>query len=166
MPIIQRAFARLPLLLILPAAAQDIALNVDQIVQKHIAALGGSSRIQAIETVTITGGAILMGGQMGAPVLIRIKRPGSMRMDMHIQERSFVESFDGTTAWMVNSMSGSNAPQKLSSEDASALGDADFIGGALLDYKTRGSSVELADQETIEGAPAYKLKVTKKSGLV
>jgi hypothetical protein len=163
---IQRAFVSLPLLLLLPAAAQDTPLTVEQIVQKHIDALGGSARIQAIQTVTITGGATLMGGQMGAPVLIRIKRPASMRMDMHIQERTFVESFDGTMGWMLNSMSGSNAPQKLSTEDANALGDADFIGGSLVDYKGRGSFVELAGRETIEGAPAYKLKVTKKSGLV
>ena len=78
------------------------------------------------------------------PVTIRIKRPALMRMDMHLQERTFVESFDGTTGWMINSFSGSNTPQKMSDEDTrSALDNADFFEGPLVDYKAKGSSVEL-----------------------
>ena len=90
-----------------------------------------------------------------------------MRMDMHLQERTFVESFDGTTGWMINSFSGSNTPQKMSDEDASsALDNTDFLEGTLVDSKAKGSAVELLGQETVEGASAYKLKITRKSGMV
>jgi hypothetical protein len=163
---LHKALALMPLLLLFPAVGQDTKLTVEQIVQKHLDALGGLDHIRAIQTVALTGSATLMGGQMGAPILIRIKRPGAMRMDMHIQERTFVECFDGTTGWIVNSMSGSGAPQKMSDADAAGARDAGFIDGSLVDYQARGSSVDLVDQETVQGTSAYKLKVTKKSGAV
>ena len=33
-----------------------------------------------------------------------------------------------------------------------------------MDYKAKGNTVELMGKEDVEGTPAYKLKVTKKSG--
>ena len=140
---------------------------MDQIVEKYTAALGGADKLKAIQTATITGGASLRAGQIGMPVTIRIKRPAMMRMDMHLQERTFVESFDGTTGWMINSFSGSNTPQKMSDEDAAgALDNTDFLEGTLVDYKAKGSTVELLGQEAVDGASAYKLKITRKSGMV
>lgn len=154
-------------ILLVPAHAQESSLTVDQIVQKHAEALGGADQLKAVQTVTITGGASLRDGQIGMPVTIRIKRPLFMRMDMHLQERTFVESFDGSTGWMINSFSGSNTPQKLSEEDTNAaLDSSDFFEGSLVDYKAKGSSVELLGQERVDGAAAYKLKITKKSGAV
>ena len=120
------------------------ALTLDQIVQKHTDAMGGADKLKAIQTVTITGTASLMGGQMGAPVTIKMKRPAFLRMDMHIQERTFVQCFDGSHGWIVNSFSGSSAPQRMSEEDTrSARDNADFVEGSLVDYEAKGTSVEL-----------------------
>jgi hypothetical protein len=157
----------LPAFLLLPAAAQDTGLTLDQIVQKHTEALGGADKLKAIQTVTITGTASLLGGRMGAPVTIKIKRPAFLRMDMHIQERTFVQCFDGSNGWIVNSFSGSNAPQKMSEDDTrSARDNADFVEGPLVGYEAKGTSVELVGREAVETSPAYKLKVTKKGGTI
>ena len=164
-----RAFAAaaVSILGFLPAVAQDTPLTVDQIIQKHTEALGGLEKLKAIETVTITGTAALMGGQMGAPITIRMKRPAFLRMDMHIQERTFVQSFDGATGWTLNSFSGPASPQRLSEEDAKTARDnADFVEGSLVGYESKGTSVELLGQEAVDSKPAYKLKLTKKGGTV
>jgi hypothetical protein len=42
---------------------------------------------------------------------------------------------------------------------------ADF-DGPLVDYKAKGHTIELVGKEPVEGADAYKLKVTMKSGNV
>src|SRR3984893_2114087 len=157
----------LPAFLFLPAAAQDAGLTLGQIVQKHTEALGGANKLKAVQTVTITGTASLMGGQMGAPVTIKMKRPAFLRMDMHIQERTFVQCFDGNSCWTVNSFSGSNAPQRLSEEDTrSARYNAAFVEGSLVNYEAKGTSVEFVGQEAGETVPVYKLKVTKKGGTI
>ncbi|HEY6392680.1 MAG TPA: hypothetical protein VIX89_15480 [Bryobacteraceae bacterium] len=153
--------------LVTPAAAQDSALTVDQIVQKHTAALGGTAKLKAVQTVTITGKASLVGGQMEAVVTMRVKRPTSMRMEMSMQGKIFVQAFDGVTAWIMNPFAGDGAPQKSNEEDTKAArDDAEFIDGSLVDYKAKGNAVELAGKENVKGSPAYKLKVTKKSGTI
>lgn len=150
---------------IIPALAQQADLTLDQIVQKHTEALGGVDKLKAIENVTMTGKASLLGGQMEAPLTMKVKRPSSMRMEMNVQGKSFIQAFDGTTAWMINPFAGSDEPQKQTDEDTkSARDDADFIDGSLVDYKTKGNILELIGKEDVDGKPAYKIKVTKKGG--
>jgi len=150
---------------IIPAAAQDADLTLDQIVQKHTEALGGVDKLKAVQNVTMTGKASLLGGQMEAPLTMKVKRPSSMRMEMIVQGKSFIQAFDGTTAWMINPFSGSDEPQKQTDEDTKAArDDADFIDGSLVDYKTKGNILELIGKEDVDGKPAYKIKVTKKGG--
>lgn len=157
----------IPAFFITPAVAQDTELTVDQIVQKHTAALGGADKLKAITSVTVTGKAVLMGGQMEAPITMKVKRPNSMRLEMSMQGKSFIQAFDGTTAWSINPFMGSDDPQKSNDEDtAQARDDSDFIDGSLVDYKTKGNTVELIGKEDVEGTAAYKLKVTKKSGTI
>src|SRR5262249_37185123 len=114
-----------------------------------------------------TGKASLMGGQLEAPVVMQAKRPTSVRMELNIQGKMFIQAFDGSTAWTVNPYGPSPDPQKSGDEDTKAArDDAGFIDGALVDYKTKGNTVELVGKEDVDGSPAYKLKVTKKSGTV
>ena len=149
------------------ASGQETQLSVDQIVQKHVIALCGADKLSAIQNVTMTGTASLMDGQLQAPVTVRAKRPMSMRMDMSVQGQTFVQAFDGKTAWMINPFLGSPEPKKSSEEDTqNARDDADFIDGSLVDYKAKGNAIELAGKEDIDGSPAYKLKVTKKGGSI
>jgi outer membrane lipoprotein-sorting protein len=156
-----------PAFFLTPPAAQDSELTVDQIVQKHTAALGGADKLRAVQTVTITGKASLIGGQMEAMVTMRVKRPTSMRMEMSMQGKTFVQAFDGVTAWIMNPFAGDESPQKSNAEDTKAArDDAEFIDGSLVDYKAKGNAVELAGKENVKDSPAYKLKVTKKSGIV
>jgi outer membrane lipoprotein-sorting protein len=142
-------------------------LTADQIVQKHIEALGGLDKLKAINTLSASGKATMAGGQMEAPMVMQMKRPSSMRMEMTIQGKKIVQAFDGTTAWMINPMLGSDTPQKASADDTQEMKDsADIDFSSLANYKEKGNTVELVGMEDVEGNPAYKLKVTKKNGRV
>ncbi|MGA2596132.1 MAG: hypothetical protein ABSH09_03870 [Bryobacteraceae bacterium] len=152
---------------LVPVKAQDADLTIDQIVQKHLDAVGGADKLKAIDNVKATGNAVLMGGQVEAPITMVLKRPTSMRLDMSIQGQNFIQAFDGTTSWMINPFMGSPDPQKASDEETKATrDDSDFIEGPLMDYKAKGSTVELVDKEDVGGTSAYKIKITKKSGNV
>jgi outer membrane lipoprotein-sorting protein len=158
-----------PSFFFIPATAQDApketTLTVDQIVEKHTQALGGLDKLKAIQSVTVNGKAVLMGGQIEAPIVMQIKRPSSMHMEISVQGKSFIQAFDGTTAWTVNPFTDSPDPQKSNDEDTQlAKDDSDFIEGALVEYKAKGNIVELIGKEDVDGKSAYKLKITKKSG--
>ena len=146
------AILSVPFLIVAPAVAQEADLTVDQIVQKHIEAIGGADKLKAVQSFKATGKASLMGGQIEAPVVLQIKRPNSMRMDMDIQGKSLVQAFDGATAWMINPFMGSTDPQKSSEEDSQSMRDeADMIEGSLIDYKAKGNKVELIGKDHIHG---------------
>lgn len=145
--------------------AQDAELTVDQIVEKHTQAVGGVDKLKAIQTITVTGKAVLMGGQLEAPIVIKVKRPASMRTDVSVQDKTVVQAFDGTTNWMINPFMGGPDAQKSNEEDTQqARDDSDFIDGSLVEYKSKGNAVELLGKEDVDGKAAYKLKITKKSG--
>lgn len=151
--------------ILLPAAPEDGPLTADQIVQKHIQAIGGAEKLNAIQTLVVTGTASIL-GQTEAPLTIQVKRPNLMRLEITFQGKKVVQAFDGSIAWTFNPLV--NPEPKESSEDdtRAAQESSDFIGSNLVDYKSKGNTVELVDRETIEGTAVYKLKITKKSGAV
>lgn len=79
---------RKTLLLLLPlalcgiATAQDVP-SVDDLIAKNSAARGGADKLKAVHTLKITGKMVAVNG-MELPLVISVKRPGMMRMEMNI----------------------------------------------------------------------------------
>jgi outer membrane lipoprotein-sorting protein len=147
------------------AVPDDAPLTADQIVQKHVEALGGEAKLNAIQSLVVTGKASIL-GQTEAPLTIQVKRPNLLRLEITFQGRKVVQAFDGVTAWTINPMIGAEPKQSSEEDTRAAQESSDFIGGNLVDYKSKGNTVELVDKEEIEGVAVYKLKITKKGGSV
>jgi outer membrane lipoprotein-sorting protein len=140
------------------------AQTADEIVGKNIQARGGLAKLKAAETVRITGRMSM--GPMEAPFVMEWKRPNRMRMEFTVQGMTGVQAYDGKTGWMVMPFMGKTDPEPMPPEvlkDAEEQADFD---GPLVDYKAKGHAIELAGKEQVEGAEAYKLKVTLKNGEV
>ena len=155
--------------LLVTAAALSTSLlfaqDVDDVVTKHVTAMGGAQKIKAIKTSRSVGKMIMGGGQMEAQMTAWSLRPAHTRVEIDLQGQKIVQGFDGTTSWMINPMSGNPEPQKAPADEAKAAADnADPDGSPLIDYKAKGTLVELLGKEDVEGAMSYKLKVTLKSG--
>ena len=89
------------------------------------------------------------------------KRPSKYRMDLTVQGMSMIQAYDGTTAWAVSPMAG-NKPEKQPATEAKRLAEQADMDGLLVDWKTKGYTLELVGPEDIDGATAYKIKVTDK----
>jgi outer membrane lipoprotein-sorting protein len=146
-------------------AAPAVAQTVDDIVAKHVDAMGGLQKIKAVQTLRITG-RMAAGPGIEAPFTLEQKRPNLMRMDFTLQGITGSQAFDGKAAWMVMPFGGSPTPQQMSPDDAKLVEEQADMDGPLVDYKAKGHSVELLGKEQVEGADTYKLKVTKKDGTV
>jgi outer membrane lipoprotein-sorting protein len=119
--------------------------------------------MKAVNTMRVTG-TITLGPGMESPFTMERKRPGMRRMEFTFQGMTGIQAFDGTKTWSVMPFMGKKDPEVGTDEDnKNAQDDADF-DGALVDYKTKGNTIELAGKEQVEGADAFKLKVTKKNG--
>lgn|SRR5262249_18634307 len=152
----------LPLLLLGHTVILAADLTVDEIIAKNAAARGGLDKIKAVKSIKMTAKILSHGVEM--PGLMELKRPNSIRMEFTVQGQNIVQGFDGSTAWMIMPLMGNKDPQKMTDEDAKDIVEQADFDGPLIDYKTKGSTVELVGKEDVEGTPAYKLKVTLKSG--
>jgi outer membrane lipoprotein-sorting protein len=148
---------------VLLSAPVVYAQTVDEILAKHYEACGGLTKMKAVNSMRVAG-TITVGPGMEAPFTMERKRPGMRRMEFTIQGMTGIQAFDGAKTWSVMPFMGKKDPEVGSDEDnKNALDDADF-DGALVDYKTKGHTIELVGKEAVEGADAFKLKVTKKNG--
>ena len=105
-----------------------------------------------------------MGQGMEAPFMVIQKRPKMTRTEFTIQGMTGMQVYDGKNAWMVMPFMGKKDPEMMPAEQAQMLDEQADMDGPLVDYKAKGNKVELLGKEQVEGADAYKLKVTLKSG--
>jgi outer membrane lipoprotein-sorting protein len=145
------------------AAAPAAAQTVDEIVAQHVAARGGMDKLKAVHSLRMTG-KMMMGPGIEVPVTLELKRPRKMRMEMTFQGMTGIQAFDGSSGWQLMPFSGRKDPEPMSPDDVKEAEEQADIDGSLVDWKDKGHSVELIGKEPVEGADAYKLKVTLKSG--
>jgi hypothetical protein len=75
-----------------------------------------------------------------------------------------VRAYDGKNGWQMMPFMGKKEPEAVPAEQAKVMDEQSDIDGQLVDYKAKGNKVELLGKEQVEGADAYKLKVTLKDG--
>lgn len=144
-------------LLCVPSATY--AQTAEEIVAKNITAKGGEAKLKAVETVRQSGSINIQG--QTAQLTVVAKRPNLSRQDIKIGGSTITMSFDGVKAWMLNPMVAPD-PIELPAEQAEMIKDQADIDGPLLDYKGKGSTVELVGTEDANGKKAFHLRVSRK----
>jgi hypothetical protein len=143
----------------MPAAAQ----TADDIIGKNNDAKGGLAKQKAVQSVRMTGRATV-GPGIEAPIVLELKRPKSLRIDIAVQGMTITQAYDGTVGWMLNPLSGRTDPESVPPEALRVMEEQADMDGPLIDYKSKGHAVELLGKEKVEGTDCYKLKVTLKNG--
>lgn len=139
------------------------AQTVDQIVSKHLKALGGTEALKAIKTMRVTG-KMIAGPGMEMPMTIEIKKPSQMRVEVSAMGQSIIQVLNGKDSWMVNPMMGSTEPTPMPADMISKAEEQAQFEGPLANYKERGSTLDLLGKEKADGTDVYKLKLVDKSG--
>jgi outer membrane lipoprotein-sorting protein len=144
-------------LLCVPSATY--AQTAEEIVAKNIAAKGGDAKLKAVQTLRQSG-TISINGQT-AQVTSLAKRPNLSRQEISIMGTTITMAFDGEKAWMLNPMVGPDA-MELPAEQAEMIKDQAAFDGPLMDYKAKGSTIELIGLEDAGGKKAFHLRITRK----
>jgi hypothetical protein len=149
-----------------PAPAASVPLpTVDQVIGKNLEAKGGAEKWQGIKSVKMTGTmTTAQGAEM--PLTVYAMRPNFNRQEITMPAGKAIQAFDGTSSWIVNPMLGIDSPQPVPGPAAEiAKNSADFDGG-LINYKSKGNTIELVGKEKLVEKDVYHLKVTTKGGAV
>ena len=148
-----------------PAKPASGTPTVDELIAKSVEARGGMEKMKAVQSIRMTG-KMTMGQGMEAPMVIEMKRPKALRMEFTFQGMTGIQAYDGKAGWAVMPFGGKKDPEPMNAEDLQEADENADIDGPLVDYKSKGYTVELIDKEKVEGSDAYKLKVNMKNGTV
>jgi hypothetical protein len=140
------------------------AQTVDEIVDKHVAALGGMDKLNGVKNVVLDRSLSVQG--MDIPNITTIVVGKSMRSETTVMGNSMVQVVDGTSGWMVRPvmMQGTGEPEDMPEEALKQTVGQLNPFGTLVNYKTNGSKVELVGKEKVDKKDVYHLKVTTKEG--
>jgi outer membrane lipoprotein-sorting protein len=147
----------------LVASSVASAQTVDELIAKNIAARGGLEKLKALKSVRMTGN-MMAGPGIEVPFTLEMKRPKNMRLEFTVQGMTGIQAYDGQTMWSVMPFMGKKDPEVMPAEEAKNADEQADFDGPLVDYAAKGNAVELVGKEQVEGADAYKLKVTLKNG--
>jgi photosystem II stability/assembly factor-like uncharacterized protein len=142
------------------------ALTVDEIVARHIAALGGADKIAALHSLRTSGKAVFGSGdyKVEAEWASLAEQPGRIRVEITIQGLTGVEAYDGKEAWSVEPWEGRREPKRTPADVAKALAHRADIPDPLVGWREKGHRVEYLGTEDVDGTSAHKLRVVLKDG--
>lgn len=141
------------------------ALPVGQIVDRNIAARGGLAAWRAVNSLTMSG-EMDAGGKQDAklPFVMSMKRPQKSRLEIKFQEQTAVQVWDGKQGWRVRPYLNRNEVENYTAAEARSAAAAAELDGPLVDFERKGTKVELAGTEVVQGRNTYKLKLSLKGG--
>ena len=168
-----RFTAALFCVLVLPAWLKGApAQTADEVVEKHLAAVGGRAALAKLTSRKSTGTVTIStpAGNLSGPIEISLKAPNKTRAYMQLDltaiggsdKMVLEQKFDGTAGWTLNSLQG----------DAQITGNQlqnmrnNAFPTPLTGYKEAGARLELLPKEQVAGRDAIVLLVTPKTGPV
>jgi outer membrane lipoprotein-sorting protein len=160
-------------------------LSVEQIVERNATARGGLKAWRAVQTLSWTGKMDAGGDarstlpvvsqsgksslpaprskeQVQLPFVYEMERPRKSRLEIQLKDQTAVQVYDGTQGWKIRPFLNRQDVETFTAEETQAAVRQADLDGLLIDSAAKTSKVELAGVESVEGHPAYKLKVTPK----
>ena len=141
------------------------AQTADEVIDKYVTALGGKEKILSLKSVKKVGSLNVQGMDVGVTIT-RVQGVGS-RNDISVPGMG--EGFQVVNpmkGWDFMPFMGQASPEEVSVDKLKSSLSLLDIQGSLVNYKEKGSQVEMSGKEKVENAECYKLKLTDKQGVI
>ncbi len=138
------------------------AQTVDEVIAKHITAIGGKEKLEKITNVVFEGSMTVQGAK-----LTIVRTTVQNKLDRQDISAGGMKAFDFTSdkdGWSFMPFQGMQKPEPKTAE-ALKEGQSDLdIAGQLFNYAAKGSKAELLGKEDVEGTECLKIKLTLAGG--
>lgn len=141
------------------------AQTADEVIDKYVTALGGKEKLLSLKSVKKVGSLNVQGMDVGLKIT-RVQGVGS-RNDISVPGMG--EGFQVVNpikGWDFMPFMGQTSPEEVSGDKLKSSLSLLDIQGSLVNYKEKGSQVEMSGKEKVENAECYKLKLTDKQGVI
>lgn len=170
------------------------SLTAAQIAEKNVAARGGLQAWRAVQTISESGKlgaggdqrqplpdpapAAVPGGKTIAkvpssprlaqeaqlPFVLELARSRKMRFELQFRGQTAIQVYDGAKGWKLRPYLNRLEVEDFTADELKAASAQSELDGPLVDYVAKGTGIELAGLEKVEGRDTYKLKLTMKDG--
>jgi hypothetical protein len=138
------------------------AQTADEIIAKNIEAMGGAAKIATLTSLKKTGTMSMQG--MDLPMVFTTAHMKGTRMDIEVMGTSNYQIITPEKGYMFFPVQQMTEAKEMEADAVAAAQNQLDVQGSLFNYKEKGTTVEYIGTEKVDGADAYKLKATRKSG--
>ena len=145
------------LLFLALAAITTSALNaqtVDEIISKHIDAIGGKEKLSQVKSLYTENSMDVMGNS--APQKEYLIEGKGYKSELDFNGTSIIQCYTDKSGWMINPMAGGTDAQAIPDAVYKSGKPQIYLGGALVNYAAKGYKAELMGKE----GESFKIKVS------
>ena len=140
------------------------AQTVEEIVAKHVEAIGGTEAWKKINSIYYEGKMTVQGAEVNV-TLTSLNGKG-VRQNISVMGMTGFQIITPTAGWNFMPFQGQTAPEAMTAGELKESADDLDVQGKLVDYKSKGNTVEYLGKDDVEGTECFKLKITTKAGNV
>jgi outer membrane lipoprotein-sorting protein len=155
--------------LVIGCAHAASAQTADEIVEKHLAAIGGRAALSKLTSRMMAGTIAIStpAGEFSGPIEIWNQSPNKVRTLINLDlsavgvgKMTIDQRFDGTTGFAIDTLQGN---RDITGDQLEGMRNG-FFPTPLLNYKQNGISIELTGKEKVGDRDAFVLVIKPKTG--
>ncbi len=158
----QLKFALLAISITAAGFVNATAQTADEIIQKHITAIGGADNWKKVNSLKMTASSNMQGTEI--PFTITILQGKGLKVEISVSGMTGWQIMTDKTGWSYMPFGGQTKPEAIPDETLKQSQDQLDAQGALIDYKAKGTTATYLGKDDVEGTDCFKVKLTYKSG--
>ncbi len=146
------------------ASVSSFSQSLDEIVSKHIEAIGGKDNWEKIKTMKMEGLMKMQGSEIKISILMVDDK--ATRQNITVMGMTGYSIITTTEGWSFMPFQGQTKPEPITAEDLKISQDQLNIQEPFIGYAELGKKIEYLGKEDIDGTECFKIKLTDKNDQV
>jgi hypothetical protein len=138
------------------------AQNVDEIVKKHIDAIGGKDNWAKVKSLKMESTMKANGAEIKVTISQIDKK--AMRQDIALMGMEGYNIITTTEGWTYMPFQGQTKPEPMTADDVKKSQEQLSLQDDFMTYKEQGKKLEYVGKDDVDGTECLKLKMTDKEG--
>ncbi len=149
-------------IMIMVFAQMAHAQTLDEVIEKHITAMGGKEKLATLNSFRMEGSLNYQGTDVGI-VITKVHNKGA-RANISVMGNENYRIVTPTGGTVFMPVFGQSAPSDMPQDQLKAEQIQLDLHGIFVNYKEKGIQATLAGKETVDGIECYKITATFKNG--